>query len=481
MAMKKLTPDIVAAAVGGRYVGPESGRHVPITSVVRDDRDVTAGSLFVCIRGERVDGHDFAARAFESGAACCLYQRTPPNAEEKPHILVASTLDALRDLGEYYRKLLDIPVVGVTGSVGKTTAKEMIAAALSTRYNVLKTPENLNNEIGVPLTLLSIQEEHEVAVIEMGISDFGEMRRIARMVRPDICVITAIGHSHLENLGNLEGVLRAKAEVFEYMTPKGLAVLNGDDGLLAQYDPGVPVVTFGTGENCAFRAESVRQRMEGAEPAVEFTVTHGDARFDAQVRAFGTHLVLGALAAAAVGHALNVPDDEIARGLLDFTPVGRRARVAHTGYITIIDDCYNANPDSMSAALSVLRTYPSHGKRIAVLGDMLELGDYSEQAHRSLGEEAARSSDHIFLFGTASEHTLLGAIQSGKPTSAIAHFESREELANELLELAGPGDVILLKGSRGMKLEMVRDMLLNHFGEGSSSENEDKLSSKSEA
>jgi UDP-N-acetylmuramoyl-tripeptide--D-alanyl-D-alanine ligase len=451
MAMKKLTPDIVAAAVGGRYVGPESGRHVPITSVVRDDRDVTAGSLFVCIRGERVDGHDFAARAFESGAACCLCQRTPPNAEEKPHILVASTLDALRDLGEYYRKLLDIPVVGVTGSVGKTTAKEMIAAALSTRYNVLKTPENLNNEIGVPLTLLSIQEEHEVAVIEMGISDFGEMRRIARMVRPDICVITAIGHSHLENLGNLEGVLRAKAEVFEYMTPKGLAVLNGDDGLLAQYDPGVPVVTFGTGENCAFRAESVRQRMEGAEPAVEFTVTHGDARFDAQVRAFGTHLVLGALAAAAVGHALNVPDDEIARGLLDFTPVGRRARVAHTGYITIIDDCYNANPSSMRAAISSLSTL--EGRKVALLGDMFEMGEESDNLHREIGEFAARCGiDCLICCGQKAECIYKGLISTGAEIEAW-HFPLKGALLNVLPSLIREGDNVLVKASHGMHFE----------------------------
>jgi UDP-N-acetylmuramoyl-tripeptide--D-alanyl-D-alanine ligase len=457
MAMKKLTPDIVAAAVGGRYVGPESGRHVPITSVVRDDRDVTAGSLFVCIRGERVDGHDFAARAFESGAACCLCQRTPPNAEEKPHILVASTLDALRDLGEYYRKLLDIPVVGVTGSVGKTTAKEMIAAALSTRYNVLKTPENLNNEIGVPLTLLSIQEEHEVAVIEMGISDFGEMRRIARMVRPDICVITAIGHSHLENLGNLEGVLRAKAEVFEYMTPKGLAVLNGDDGLLAQYDPGVPVVTFGTGENCAFRAESVRQRMEGAEPAVEFTVTHGDARFDAQVRAFGTHLVLGALAAAAVGHALNVPDDEIARGLLDFTPVGRRARVAHTGYITIIDDCYNANPSSMRAAISSLSTL--EGRKVALLGDMFELGEESDNLHREIGEFAARCGiDCLICCGQKAECIYKGLISTGAEIEAW-HFPLKGALLNVLPSLIREGDNVLVKASHGMHFEELAQAL----------------------
>ena len=451
MALKKLTPDIVARAVGGRYVGPESARHAPITSVVRDDRHVTEGSLFVCIRGERVDGHDFAARAYVSGAACCLCQRTPPDAEDKPHVLVDSTLEALKALGEYYRRQLQIPVVGVTGSVGKTSAKEMIAAVLSTRYRVLKTEENLNNEIGVPLTLLSIQEEHEAAVVEMGISNFGEMRRIAKMVRPDICVITAIGHSHLENLGSLEGVLRAKAEVFEYMTPKGLAVLNGDDALLSQYDPGVPVVTFGMGARCDVRAESVRQRMDGAEPFVEFTVARGDARFDARVHAFGTHLVYGALAAAAVGNALGVPDEEIARGLMDFRPVGRRARVVSTGYITLIDDCYNANPTSMRAALTSLSAL--EGRKVALLGDMFELGEESDRLHREIGEFAARCGvDCLICCGQKAEFIFKGLISTGQEVE-VWHFPLKAALISALPRLIRPGDNVLVKASHGMHFE----------------------------
>jgi UDP-N-acetylmuramoyl-tripeptide--D-alanyl-D-alanine ligase len=457
MAMKKLTPDIVAKAVGGRYVGPESARHALIKSVVRDDREAAEGSLFVCIRGERADGHDFAARAFASGAVCCLCQRTPPGAEDKPHILVDSTLDALKALGEYYRSLFNIPVVGVTGSVGKTTAKEMIAAVLSRRFNVLKTQGNLNNEIGVPLTLLSIQEEHEAAVVEMGISDFGEMHRIAKMVRPDISVITAIGYSHLENLGSLEGVLRAKAEVFEYMTPQGLAVLNGDDALLSQYDPGIPVVTFGTEESCDLRAESVRQRMDGAEPVVDFTVAHGEKRFDARVRAFGAHLVYGALAAAAAGIALGVPDEEIARGLMDFKPIGSRARVVGTGYITLIDDSYNANPSSMRAALSSLATL--EGRKVALLGDMFELGEESDTLHREIGEFAAKCGiDCLICCGQKAEFIFKGLISTGSEIEAW-HFPLKAALLSALPRLIRPGDNVLVKASHGMHFEELAQAL----------------------
>lgn len=456
MAMKRLTPDIVAKAVGGRYVGPESLRESPIAGVVRDHREVTAGSLFVCIKGERHDGHDFAAAAYEAGAACCLCERTPPGAEDKPHVLVGSTLEALRALGEYYRSLFDIPVVGVTGSVGKTTAKEMIAAVLARRCNVLKTTANLNNEIGVPLTLLSLQEEHQAAVIEMGISDFGEMRRLAKMVRPDVCVITTIGYSHLEKLGDLQGVLRAKAEVFEYMKPEGLAVLSGDDELLKSFDPGLPVVTFGLGKNCDFRAEDVRQKME-EKPCIEFTVAHKEGRFEARVGAFGTHLVYGALAAAAVGHALGVPDEDIARGLLDYAPVGRRASVRDTGYLTLIDDCYNANPSSMRAAIESLAALP--GRKVAVLGDMLELGPESDRLHREIGQLVARCGiDCLICCGQKAEFIFKGLISTGSQIEAW-HFPLKDALINALPRLIRRGDRVLVKASHGMHFEEISQAL----------------------
>ena len=232
MGMKPLTLETIARVTHGAYVGDDVFKNTCITGAVRDNREVVEGCLFVCIRGARVDGHSYANTAFDAGAACCLCER-PIEEARGPYVLVESTLSAIKMLGEYYRGLFSIPIIGVTGSVGKTTAKEMVAAVLSSRFNVLKTPENLNNELGVPLTLLSLREEHEAAVIEMGISDFGEMRRLAAMVRPDIVLMTAIGYCHLEKLGDLSGVLRAKSEVFEYMKPEGLAVVNGDDALLA--------------------------------------------------------------------------------------------------------------------------------------------------------------------------------------------------------------------------------------------------------
>ena len=242
MGMIPVTLKTVAEVTCGTLVGGNGS--VTLTGVVRDNREIKEGNLFVCFKGERSDGHDFANKAFEAGAAACLAQREIPDAKG-PYILVEDTFTALKALAKYYRSLLNIPVIGVTGSVGKTTAKEMTAAVLSSKLKVLKTDANLNNEIGVPLTLLSITEEHQAAVVEMGISEFGEMSRLAEMVRPDICIMTTIGFCHLETLGDLDGVLKAKSEVFEFMNENGVAIVNGDDEKLAEFDPKVRKITFG--------------------------------------------------------------------------------------------------------------------------------------------------------------------------------------------------------------------------------------------
>ncbi|MBR4231605.1 MAG: UDP-N-acetylmuramoyl-tripeptide--D-alanyl-D-alanine ligase, partial [Oscillospiraceae bacterium] len=297
MRMKPLPLIKAAEVTGGKYVGDPALENTLITSVVQDSRKVEEGSLFLCVPGERVDGHDFAAAAYAAGAACCIAERelTDPAG---PYILVGSTLQALKALGAYYRSLFDIPVVGVTGSVGKTTAKELTAAVLSQKYCVLKTPLNLNNEVGVPLTLLSLREEHEAAVIEMGISDFGEMSRLAEMVRPDICIMTNIGCCHLENLRDLDGVLKAKSEVFSFMSPDSFAVVCGDDDMLRNFDTGTKKVTFGLDVQNDFRGENVEN--QGAD-GISFDIRAHGAITHAVIPAFGSHLVLGALPAAAVG------------------------------------------------------------------------------------------------------------------------------------------------------------------------------------
>jgi len=449
-----------------------------------DSRSLKQGELFIPIIGERFDGHNFIDQARAAGAVAVLSSRK----DSGPGTLyVDDTLQALLDIACGYRQRFSAMVVAITGSVGKTTTKEMIAAVLAEFAPTLKTEGNLNNLVGLPLSILRLASGHRAAVFEMGMNHFGEISRMTRAALPDIAVITNIGTAHIEHLGSREGILRAKTEIFEGLDKEGTVILNGDDQLLWGLRSKLPYRTVFYGlENtkCDITAENIRQDDRVGTRFIASTPM-GD--MDLFLPAIGQHNVLNALAAVAAGleyvrRCVKSADPEevkgrIALGLSKFRSARMRQNIVHAGGLTIIDDCYNANPDSMSAALSVLRTYPARGKRIAVLGDMLELGDYSEQAHRSLGEEAARSADHILLFGNASEHIMLGAIQSGKPTSAISHFESREELAKELTELAGEGDVILIKASRGMKLETVRDMLLDHLGVSDPGVQDDKSSS----
>ena len=449
MAMKPMTLETIARVTGGRYVGEDILRKTQITGVVRDNREVTEGNLFVCFQGARVDGHSYASHAFHAGAACCLAEKELPDAQG-PYILVESSQNALKALGEYYRSLFDIPVVGVTGSVGKTTAKEMTAAVLSSKYNVLKTPENLNNELGVPLTLLSLREEHEAAVIEMGISDFGEMSRLAQMVRPDICLMTAIGYCHLENLGDLNGVLKAKSEVFRYMKPEGVAVVNGDDGLLGAFDPGVRKLTFGMGAHNDIQASNI---MTVGTTGISCDITDKSGCVRVFIPAFGSHMVLGALPAAAIGRLLGLTDEEIRLGLLNYATVGSRASIFDTGYITIIDDCYNANPNSMAASLRSLG--PLEGRKVAILGDMLELGRDTDELHRQMGVLAAELGvDCLICCGARAEFIFKGLISAGRELESW-HFPLKDAFLCKLPSLIKKGDNVLVKASHGMHFEEI--------------------------
>ena len=447
MGMKPVTLETIARVTCGTLVG--GGENITITGVVRDNREVKEGNLFVCFAGEKVDGHSFASKAYEAGAAACLAQRELEDAKG-PYILVEDTFQAIKDLAKYYRSLLNIPVIGVTGSVGKTTAKEMTAAALSAKLNVLKTTANLNNELGVPLTLLSITEEHEAAVVEMGISDFGEMSRLADMVRPDICIMTTIGFCHLETLGDLDGVLRAKSEVFEYMNENGVAIVNGDDEKLAAFDPGVRKITFGYGEQNDWRGENIR--ADGTE-GVLCDIVNSDGTFSAYIPAFGNHMVLGALPAAIAARLLGLTNEEIERGLLKYAPVGGRANIKDTEYIRIIDDCYNANPNSMAASLGSLSSV--EGRKVAILGDMKELGAASRDLHRSIGVLAGQYGiDSVICLGAEAEFIYKGFISGGFETEAW-HFPMKEAMFSVLPRLIKKGDTVLVKASHSMGFDEV--------------------------
>ena len=450
--MKHLTPQIIADITGGTYVGGESGRNVRVAGAVRDNRDARPGNMFVCISGARVDGHSFANSAFEAGAACCLAERPIPDARG-PYVLVESTLVSIKTVAAYHRSLFRIPVIGITGSVGKTTTKELVAAALSAKHQVLKTTGNLNNELGVPLMLMSLDERHGAAVIEMGISDFGEMSRLAEMVRPDIFVITSIGYSHLLELGDLNGVLRAKTEAFAYMKHDGVAVLNGDDDMLLRYDPGMRKLTFGCGNHNDFHSENVRQEGAGA---VYFDIVSGTGRFPVKIPAFGSHLPSLAPAASAIGRQLGLRDDEIGRGLLAYSPVGGRASVTSAGGITIVDDCYNANPSSVKAALSSLQTLP--GRRVAILGDMINLGTESDELHREIGALAAKSGlGSLVCCGKEASFIHDGYISRGGV--GASYYPSKADLMPELRGHIKKGDAVLVKASRGMHFEEIVEAL----------------------
>ena len=438
-------------AIGGAYCGDEAALGREVTRVTSDSRDAGAGTLFVAFKGNRVDGHSFMAGCLEKGAAACVTEREPAE-NERPAIRVDSSLRAVGALAAWHRSRFDIPVIGVTGSVGKTTTKEMVAAVLGEKLNTLKTQKNFNNELGVPRTLLGLDDAHEAAVVEMGISDFGEMRRLTNMVRPTVAVFTVIGDAHLEFLGDRPGVLRAKGEIFEGMGADGLAVLNGDDPLLADCHPNMRRVLYGQGAHCDVRAENVKNL---GEEGIALTVRHAGGAFEARIPAFGSHMIYAALAAAAVGLELGLTDDEIARGIAAYQTVGDRARVLHANGLTVVSDCYNANPNSCRAALDSLAALP--GRRVAILGDMLELGDATAELHRGVGEYAAGLGiGKIVACGPLARHIADGAKAAG---GDALYFPEKAALLSALGDIVRPGDSVLVKASRSMAFEEIVERL----------------------
>ena len=442
--MKGLTADAACRAVGAEVRGTlPSGE---LSAVITDSRQAVPGCLFAAIPGERADGHDYIGAAAERGAVCALCERFTPC--DLPQLRVPDVQAALRELAAFYRAQFDIPFIGVTGSVGKTTAKEMIASVLSQRFHTLRTEKNFNNELGVPLTLFRLEPSHEAAVVEMGISHFGEMTRLTAMVRPDIAVFTLIGDAHLEFLGDRAGVLRAKAEILNGMSAGGLVIANGDDAALRGYDFGRETLRFGLGEDCDLRARDLR-----ADPAgyLACVLEGRGRRVPVRVPGVGRHMAYAALMGAAVGMALGLTDDEIARGIEGFKNVGSRGRLVRAGSLTILDDCYNANPTSAAAALDALAAMP--GRRVAVLGDMLELGERGPALHHSLGQRAAKCADLTLACGPLARRIAEGAAPASR------WYPDTAALLTALPDLIRPGDVILVKASHAMGFDAVTKTL----------------------
>lgn len=449
--MDGFTMQQAVVAVSGRLYNPVS---VALTDVVIDHRKVTKDCLFVAIRGERFDGHDFIEAAYQAGAAAVMAEESQVGI---PTIVVEDTRRALLDLAAFYRRRFDGMVVGVTGSVGKTTTKEMIAQVLSAQNKVLKTEGNLNNAIGLPRTLFRLNHTYQSAVIEMGMSARGEISALSQTARPTVGVITNIGVSHMENLGSRENILRAKLEILDGMEQDAPLILGADNDLLSTVqDLSRPLIFCGIdSESADYRAENIK--TEGASTTF-VVVDHGET-IPVVLPAVGRHNVLNALFAFAVGRLAGMEREVIAKALVDYRPAGMRQRMIQTGEYTVLADCYNASPDSMKAALSALCELPATGRRIAVLADMLELGKIAQEEHRKIGLYAGMMPiDALFCCGELSQSLYDGAV--GVPKRY--HFLEKAVLADALKEYILPGDVILFKGSRSMELESVMIAL---FGE----------------
>lgn len=450
--MRQMSLINIARACGGIYIGDEMQKNAEIAGAVIDSRQVEAGYLYIPIRGERVDGHKFIPDVFEKGALAVLSEEQLQN-PAGPYILVESCPQALKDIAEYYRSTLSIKIVGITGSVGKTSTKEMISAVLGQKFNVLKTEGNFNNEIGLPLTILRIREEHEAAVVEMGISEFGEMHRIAKVARPDICVLTNIGQCHLENLKDRDGVLRAKSEIFDFLKPDGVVILNGNDDKLAALGEikGITPITYFVDDKTAERqnreyfvyADAIENRgLRGLDADLHFP--EENCRIHEPIP--GGHNIYNACAAACVGRAMGLTNEEICAGIASAKTIAGRTNLIELGKVLVIDDCYNANPVSMKASLDVLSL--AAGRKIAVLGDMGELGSDEVKLHRQVGEYAAQKKiDAVFCAGELSKE-MAQAASAGCET---VHFATREALTDELLRFVKDGDTVLIKASHFME------------------------------
>ncbi|MDO4492877.1 MAG: UDP-N-acetylmuramoyl-tripeptide--D-alanyl-D-alanine ligase [Clostridia bacterium] len=436
-------------ATGGTFRGDAALLDETVVNVTIDSRSAGKGILYVPVIGLVFDGHRFIPDAMAAGALCTLSDR--PLGEDVPHILVEDTTAALQRLSEAYLAANRVPVVGVTGSAGKTSTKEMLSAVLSRRFRTFKTPGNLNNQTGVPQAVFKVDSGCEVAVLELGTNHPGEIRSLAKIVKPDICVFTNIGVAHIEFFGDREGIFRGKTEMLEHMQQGGTIVANGDDDLLCTV-PGA--VLYGLGENCAVRAADLE---EDGLFGTRFTLHANGDRVPCYAPAPGVHTVMNALCAAAVGLTMDMTLAECAAGIADYRPLPGRMDIRRAGSRTLIDDTYNANPGSMEASIDVLKT--AKGRTVAILGDMRELGENGPAFHREVGAYAADAGISLLIaVGELSEH-MAAAANERRPGMAL-WFPTQDLLAASLPQLLEAGDTVLVKASRGMALEHTAKAIL---------------------
>ena len=448
--MQSMTVEEIARAVGGKLICGDP--KAEITNFQYDSREVGEGSLFVPIKGERVDGHKFIQQCFESGAAAVFTEYDAPEGADKPFIRVDDTRAALQKAAAYYRsRFPKLDLIGVTGSVGKTSTKEMIAAALSAGLNIMKTSGNKNSQIGMPLTMFDILPEHQAAVIEMGVSEFGEMDRLCDVSCPDIAVMTNIGNAHIENFKARENTRSEKLKITNHFDENGVLYLNGDDELLRELKGTLPfsTVTFGTGEDNDYYAKDITAEGLGTV----FTCVNDGRETVFRIPALGVHNVCNALAAVAIARQLGISDADIQAGLSTYKNAPMRQQITQLEDITLIDDSYNASPEATKVSLDVLKSI-SKGRSIAVLADMLELGEQSAQLHYSVGQHLAQIGvDCLIAIGRLSENTARGAEENG--CNDVSTAANNDEAFDILKTKLTKGCTVLVKGSRGMHTDVI--------------------------
>ncbi|HZK27764.1 MAG TPA: UDP-N-acetylmuramoyl-tripeptide--D-alanyl-D-alanine ligase [Thermoclostridium sp.] len=456
--MQRLQSNKICQWINGRLIGDEL---VSVDKVSTDTRALVEGSLFVAIRGKSYDGHEFIDQAFEKGAMIVISEEEHVVSEGTALIIVEDTIKALGELARNYIKCFDIPIIAITGSVGKTTSKEMIAQVLSTQYNVHKTKGNFNNHIGLPLSVLELNKDHDVAVFEMGMNAIGEIDYLSKIIRPDIGVVTNIGISHIEKLGSRQNIFSAKLEIIHGMKDNSKLILNGDDELLSGLEGllPMPVSFYGINENSDVYAYGIESM---GESGVRFNIEIGNQEVKIILPVPGIHNVSGALTAVACGLELGISNENIKKGLAQYSNEKMRLNIFQYDGVKIINDSYNAAPDSTMAAITVLREVAGARRSIAVLGDMFELGEYAAQAHEDVGAFAVRENiDYLIAIGDLAKDYVIGAVKAGMSDNNIKHFSNSESAVGFLKGFIKLYDVVLFKGSRGMNLDKVIE---NIFG-----------------
>lgn len=453
----EMTVETIIKSCGGTLLCGDPATVVRGGSI--DSRRTKEGDLFIPLIGERSNGHGYIGSAFEKGAVATLTQEhTKMDDPEHCWIYVRDTQTALQEIAKAYRAEFSIPVIGVTGSVGKTTTKEMLALALSAGHNVMKTKGNFNSQVGLPITLFSLEKEHTAAVVEMGMSFKGEMSRLADIARPNFAVITNIGLSHIENLKTQNNIRGEKMHICDYFDRNSVLFLNGDDPLLAALIGFLPckLLVYGTGANAQYQATKIEK--DGKDTT--YVLRTPFATKNVRVPALGRHNVLNSLAAIAVSDYLGVPLDEVVKKVGEYVPPSMRQEIHEINNITIVDDTYNASPDSIRSGLDVLRGLECKGRRVAVLADMLELGDISEEAHFDVGVTAAKAGVDVLVTVGKRAETIGKGAKSVNPAVLVCSQKDNEQALKYLTHKLRPGDCVIVKGSRSMHTdEIVRGLL----------------------